>query len=391
MRRTVGVIALMLAVLSLAAWGESNDQFTPVVVSPLLHKTQRVLGTDGQDHVVYELTLTNTSHVTATLKKIEILDARDPSVALDAYEGDTLLARLFRWENQRAETPQLNFDETRLFLIHLVLDPDVPMPHQLVHRIEVLGATGPGDPTPVLQTYTVAAVRVRSSIPAIGPPLAGNGWVAINGCCEATGVHRSTGLPINGQFYYAQRYAIDWMRLDDKGRLVHGDPADVHSYTSYGADIIAVADGTIVAMRDDLEDQVPPNLPDPKTITAQTLLGNHVIQDIGDGFFAFYAHLKQGSVTVAPGDAVRRGQVVGKLGNSGNTSAPHLHFHIMAGRSAIASNGLPYVIDGFTLAGQIPPDAFTGVEGTWNEFLFPQPSAVDHQFPLDMAIVNFTP
>ena len=100
MRRTVGVIALMLAVLSLAAWGESNDQFTPVVVSPLLHKTQRVLGTDGQDHVVYELTLTNTSHVTATLKKIEILDARDPSFALDAYEGETLLARLFMWDNK---------------------------------------------------------------------------------------------------------------------------------------------------------------------------------------------------------------------------------------------------------------------------------------------------
>ena len=391
MRRTVGLIALMLTVLSLAGGGESNDQFTPVVVSPFLQKTHRVLGTDGQDHVVYELTLTNTSHETATLKKIEILDARDPSRVLGTYESETLLARLFMWDNKRAETPQINFDETRLFLIHLALDPEVPMPQQLVHRLEVLGATGPGDLTPILHTYTVAPTLLRSKLPVIGPPLAGKGWVAINGCCEATGMHRSTGLPINGQFYYAQRYAIDWMRLDDKGRFVHGDPTDVHSYTSYGVDIIAVADGTIVAMRDDLEDQEPPNLPDPKTITAQTLLGNHVIQDIGDGFFAFYAHMKKGSVTVAPGDAVRRGQVVGKLGNSGNTSAPHLHFHIMAGSSAIASNGLPYVIDGFTLAGQILPDAFTGVEGIWNEFLFPQPNAVDHQFPLDMAIVNFTP
>jgi murein DD-endopeptidase MepM/ murein hydrolase activator NlpD len=198
-------------------------------------------------------------------------------------------------------------------------------------------------------------------------------------------------LPINGQLSYAQRYAIDWMRLDAEGRFVRGDPSDVHSYTSYGADVVAVADGTVVAVRNDLEDQVPPNLPDPKTITAQTLLGNHVIQDIGHSFFAFYAHLQKGSVTVAPGDRVTRGRGLGKLGNSGNTSAPHLHFHIMAGASAIGSNGLPYVIDGFALAGQIPADAFTGLEGTWTQFLFSSPHTVQRQFPLDLAIVDFTP
>ena len=126
----------------------------------------------------------------------------------------------------------------------------------------------------------------------------------------------------------------------------------MRSYTAYGADIVAVADGIIVEVRDDLEDQVPPFLPDPKTITVQTLLGNHVIQDIGQGAFAFYAHMQKGSVAVAPGDRVRRGQGLGKLGNSGNTSAPHLHFHIMAGAAAIGSNGIPYVIDAFALAGQ---------------------------------------
>ena len=153
-------------------------------------------------------------------------------------------------------------------------------------------------------------------------------------------------MPINGQLSYAQRYAIDWMRLDAEGRFVRGDPSDVHSYTSYGADVVAVADGTVVAVRNDLRPG-PPNLPDPKTITAQTLLGNHVIQDIGHSFFAFYAHLQKGSVTVAPGDRVTRGRGLGKLGNSGNTSTPHLHFHIMAGASAIGSSGLPYVIDSF--------------------------------------------
>jgi hypothetical protein len=106
--------------------------------------------------------------------------------------------------------------------------------------------------------------------------------------------------------------------------------------------------GTIASVRNDRDDQVPPNLPDPKTIMPQALLGNHVIQDIGHGFFAFSAHMQKGSVTVASEDRVTRGQ---GLGNSGNTSAPHLHFHTMAWASAIGSNGVPYVIDGFELAG----------------------------------------
>jgi Peptidase family M23 len=391
MSRTVGFIVLMLVALPLVGWSQSTDQFTPVVVSPLLPETKRVLGTDGQDHVVYELEFTNTSQASATLKKIEVLDDRDPSVTLATYEGDTLLSRLRTLGNTRPETPELDFNETRLVLLHLAFDPGAGVPRRLVHRVAVLGVTSSADLTPVLRSYIVAPVRVSPRIPVVGPPLVGKGWVAINGCCEADGGHRSTGLPINGQLSYAQRYAIDWMRLDAEGRFVRGDPSDVHSYTSYGADVVAVADGTVVAVRNDLEDQVPPNLPDPKTITAQTLLGNHVIQDIGHSFFAFYAHLQKGSVTVAPGDRVTRGRGLGKLGNSGNTSAPHLHFHIMAGASAIGSNGLPYVIDGFALAGQIPADAFTGLEGTWTQFLSSSPHTVQRQFPLDLAIVDFTP
>jgi hypothetical protein len=265
-----------------------------------------------------------------------------------------------------------------------------------VHRVEVLAATSPADLTPVPLSYLVAPVQIRPQIPVVGPPLVGQGWVAINGCCAAEGIHRNTGLPVNGQLYFAQRYAIDWNRLDAEGRFVHGDPSDVHNYTAYGADIVAVADGVIVETRNDLEDQIPPNLPDPKTITAQTLLGNHVIQDIGHGAFAFYAHLQKGSVSVAPGDRVTRGQRLGTLGNSGNSSGPHLHFHIMAGSSAIGSNGFPYVIDGFALAGQIPAAAIPaddsdGLEDSFHQYLFPQPIAVQRQFPLDRVIVDFTP
>src|SRR4051794_39339030 len=70
--------------------------------------------------------------------------------------------------------------------------------------------------------------------------------------------------------------------------------------------------------------------------------GNHVILSLRNGHYAFYAHLQPGSIRVKPGDRVRRGQVLGLLGNSGNSNATHLHFHIMNGDSWFASEGLPF-------------------------------------------------
>jgi hypothetical protein len=138
--------------------------------------------------------------------------------------------------------------------------------------------------------------------------------VAVNGCCAVNGVHRSTGLPVNGRIYFAQRFAIDWMQLDKDGRMVHGDASDVHNYTDYGAEILAVASGKVVSVMDGLEDQKPGTLPDPPTINLENVDGNHVVLDIGDGLYAMYAHIQKGSVVVKPGDKLRAGRCWGNWG-----------------------------------------------------------------------------
>ena len=178
----------------------------------------------------------------------------------------------------------------------------------------------------VEQHYVVAPIEVSAGVPTIGPPLAGTGWVALNGCCEPMGVHRGTGLPVNGKIYFAQRFAIDWMKLDDAGRMVNGDASKVENYVDYGAEVLAVADGTVVETLNTLDEQVPGKLPDPATITLENVDGNHVVIDLGKGLYAFYAHLQKDSVLVKEGQHVKLGQVLGKLGNTGNTSGPHLHF-----------------------------------------------------------------
>ena len=83
------------------------------------------------------------------------------------------------------------------------------------------------------------------------------------------------------------------------------------------------------------------------------LAGNHVVVDIGSGHFAVYAHLQLHSLRVKPGDHIRRGDVLGLLGNTGNTSNSHLHFDITDRPSALVSNCLPFVIANFTSQGVV--------------------------------------
>jgi murein DD-endopeptidase MepM/ murein hydrolase activator NlpD len=83
-------------------------------------------------------------------------------------------------------------------------------------------------------------------------------------------------------------------------------------------------------------------------ITLDTVTGNSIFLDLGGGRYAFYAHLQPGSVQAKAGDHVKRGDVLGKLGHSGNSTAPHLHFHVCTAAEGLECEGVPYVFDRFT-------------------------------------------
>lgn len=395
MRILRSVATLTALVLSLpSVRSKASDRLTTLIASPLVATTQAFPGTDGKWHVVYELVLTNTSPTTATLQEIEVVNAANPSIALATFEGNDLVTHLRTLASTPAASAEIGSNETQLFLIDFALDENAHRPARLLHRFHLLGAAMPARTpvTPVALDHTIAPEELRGGLREIGPPLAGKGWVAINGCCEVGGAHRSAGLPVNGKIHFAQRFAIDWMKLDDSGLLVDGEPTDVHSYPDYGADVLAVADGTVVDTLETLDDQNPGELPDPKTITLENVDGNHVVIDIGGDVYAFYAHMQKNSLKVAVGDHVKRGQVLAKLGNTGNTSGPHLHFHLMDGPSVLGSSGLPYVIDSFAVAGQIPEaefEASKGPEGDWSKGLSGKPIPRHGQFPMNLTIVDF--
>ena len=191
----------------------------------------------------------------------------------------------------------------------------------------------------------------------------------------------------------AQRYAVDWEQLDDTGCIYVGPREQVTSYAIYGREALAVAAARVVAARDDLPEQVPGKFPE--AIPLAEADGNSVVLDLGGGRFALYAHLQPGSLRVRAGDRVRRGQTIGLVGNSGNSVAPHLHFHVMNGPSPLDSNGLPYEIDAFDVAGHSPGTAaFDHAEESGAPLAIAPvtpPRRVTRAMPLDQTLVEFRP
>ena len=161
--------------------------------------------------------------------------------------------------------------------------------------------------------------------------------------------HRRVFYATEGSATLPGRFAIDWMKVDTSGKLSAGDADIPANHYGFGAEVLAVADGTIVAVRDDV--------PDPATISGRPrpgiadASGNFVMLDIGGGRIATYEHMKQGA-PVAVGDRVKAGQVVGFLGFTGQASAPHLHFHLADRASILGAEGQPYVVTSLTRLGQ---------------------------------------
>jgi hypothetical protein len=268
-------------------------------------------------------------------------------------------------------------------ILDVVVPPD-QVPERLTHRItyelppdvsnlaiigsqEIVGPELAVDPFPPV---------------VIAPPLRGTGWANLNGCCAAS-AHRSARLAVDGtQLVKFELFAIDWMRLEGN-RLFTGDGTRNEDYFAFGFDVLAVADGTVAFVRDRLPEETP-NEPVKAVQQPLDYGGNEVVLELAPGVYAFYAHLQPGSIRVQVGETVTTGQVLGLLGNTGNTTAPHLHFQLADGPDVLTATSLPFVLDHWTLAGTVDPQSTPSdvrVAGT--------PEAQVGTLPLELTVADF--
>jgi len=193
-------------------------------------------------------------------------------------------------------------------------------------------------------------VPVTPRAVVIAPPFEGL-WGALNGPSNVSG-HRRLILALNGKLASAQRFAIDYIKFDSAGQRMSGDPTKNTSYFAYGTEIHAVADGIVVETKDSIPENIPGKLP---PVSLVTVGGNHIVVDIGNQKYVFFAHLQPGTLRVKVGDRVKKGQVIALLGNSGNSTEPHLHFHVSdalaSGTTTLGSEGVPYAFPEFQIVG----------------------------------------
>jgi hypothetical protein len=389
-KRRVSVIAL-LSVCTLAATGvRAADPVLTRLVGDALWAPRLAYGSDDQRHLVYELRLANPTPTAITLGKVDVIDAVTGKTLLEAGAAD--IGKRFSIGGRRgAEATSLAAGQFGVLFLHVPLATGANVPRDIAHRISAI-AVQQGRPDAPF-TVTIAETPVIDAHPVLlGPPLLGKGYLAGDGCCD-TIRHVRALLPLNGRFTLAQRFAIDWEQIDDQNRLVKGDPGKLENYTIFGKDVIAVANGTVVTMRNDLAEQSPGKLPDNLPIDQAD--GNFVVLDIGNGAFALYAHMQPGSVKVAAGAKIKAGDVLGKVGNTGNTSAPHLHFHVMDGPSPLLSNGIPYIINRFTMTAidRAGTADFDKAEATGSPLTLTPlnpPVQKSNILPMDLTVVDFS-
>lgn len=278
------------------------------------------------------------------LQRIEIMDHNTKRV-LQTIEQEDLP---FIHKDPLPSNPEITSDEISNYYLSIQLPVELShkKPSRISHRF-ILKDT-------FLHKYVTVeggkfTPRINETPISISSPVKGDNWIFINQSTNQ--YHFYTMFFVGGKLWRGERFAFDNLQLNDRmDNYFAGDSKVNESYFNYRDTLYAVADGTIHK----LTDGRPENRGDAQDVVFASIDeygGNYVVQDIGNGLYAFYAHCAPNEFFVAQGDVVKEGDPIGLLGNSGNSNAPHLHFEITDGPNIFFSYGQPFVIKSYTKVG----------------------------------------
>jgi murein DD-endopeptidase MepM/ murein hydrolase activator NlpD len=207
------------------------------------------------------------------------------------------------------------------------------------------------------------AVEITSTLP-IKSEFAKNSYIFPLRGVSYVGVGASFHTP--HRWVIPEEFGLDIAKLGDNGLSHKGTGTRFEDYYAYGADVLAAAGGRVIeAENGQPEDPTAMQQPDEsqeayfarlqkdqgnrlaKGMTSIT--GNYVMIDHGQSEYSLYAHLQSGSVRVKVGDQIRAGDVIGKLGSSGNSTEPHLHFHVCDNANPLLCAGIPVNFSNVTI------------------------------------------
>jgi Peptidase family M23 len=347
-RHVAAAITLLLAVCLPhgVIWAAALASTFPLQLEMRVQFEPTAFASGGRNYLAYELYLANFGPAALALRRIEVLDAgtgaREPVAAFESGQLDTLLQPVGSQASPKGsiDRRELAAGGSVVVFMWVALEHGAHVPNSLRHRVITAESAAEGA---VIGTH-------HTELHVLGPPLEGANWLASDGPSNDQDNHHRRGIFVfDGRPLISRRYAIDWMQSEN-GATFSGDALDKRSYYSYGKAVLAVADGRVVTAKDGLPENVPghnegfhPAVP----ITPETVGGNTITLDLGGGQFAHYCHLQPGSLSVKTGDRVRRGQILARIGDSGDARELHLHFQVSTSSMLMAGEGVPYLIDAY--------------------------------------------
>jgi hypothetical protein len=336
MSRLLVSVVLLLARLGVAKDGEGPVERLHVQIVPAI-----VYKVDDPGHAETESWTFN----------LVMLCPRDCAlkplaVALNLYSGGTVVDKQAIGATELKKETLMSYrilrdtpltSPRRRFLLNEAFDLRLTFtrPKRLsVDRVRVRLAvnTSSGEKENAVADVPVAVYHQKTELrfPFRGPALVVQGWINDGG-------HSA----------YANQFAIDVLGLDANYAPQTNDNDENTSYAGWDREILAPAAGTVIYARNDVPNNPNANGPDERLYGSQhdpvlAVAGNCVVIDHGNSEFSVMMHMRQGSVVVKVGDRVKQGDVVGHLGNSGDSFGPHLHYQLQAGPELFREQSLPF-------------------------------------------------
>jgi hypothetical protein len=342
-----------------------------------------VRGSDGGIHLEYDLLITDVMSAPVSLTSLVV---RSGNTEIARFDSDALEGVTFPFLSAEP-TLDIAPSATVVSVIDVILPTRkyADVPKEVTNEVSYSLADGAPFRT-IVRTLTTGGPTVdiaRDDPVVIEPPLRGEGWLAFNGCC-APNAHRSFLLPSDGTLHAIEMFAIDWLQFVD-GQAAKGDGSQLNDFYGFGQPVYAATDGKVVDVQND-KPEAPLNQSGGGNETVKApddYGGNGLVVKINDHQYALYAHMKTGSVIPKVGDWIEAGDLLGSVGNSGNSTVPHLHFGIQDTADAFGSNSVPYVIDSYTLTGR----GTFSADGTLT--VTPENSRQHRTLPLVNDVVDF--
>lgn len=328
---------------------------------------------DGEATAWYEIHFDKKINDSILIVSLKVLHAKNGS-AIAVFDQQDLNQRVVYKNTGTAQN---------LVYVELNIGKEYQQPLDVIHEFEVDLWTAGVKRSLTLRQLPLTLLAKQPVI--FASPFKEGNWAAVYHPMWERG-HRRVLYADDQKHWLPGRFAIDFIKLDEQGRYARQNEDSISNWYAYGIPVSAVADGVVTAVRKDFKES--PTISGHPRYDSKDGTGNYVSVKIDGGNFVFYEHLQPGSIQLMPGDTVKRGEKIGAVGFTGQSTGPHLHLHLANGNMPLFAEGLPFVFEQFTILGRYDDFAVFGKK-KWNARSGNAEKATRYERPGPNTVVRF--